>query len=368
MSQCQRSILGGADLWHWYEQVVNNSERAKTIRGLLRELEQLRVQCNKRLLRRHELQEALDAIQTAAESALEPDSDAHRVFDRMQQESNRWWEGYAGEYVDASDGEHVDGLIATLTAVIKELDPDAGTPEELNADLIREIEALKHTMVAVSTGGPRIQNVNAEYQERRSRVAAELAKRNIQDSNPYDDLWDWYGKWSGGELTTYQSRRDYLSDLFAPVLQALRSPAVPVEARAFPEPTGWAKIDRSLSTARQRLPQANSELEFQQVGHACRETLIDLAQEVYDKDAHPPIDDVQPSDTDARRMLEAYIQQELAGSANEATRRHAKAALTLANDLTHRRTATFRDAALCAEATASVVNIIAIISGRRDPH
>ena len=29
--------------------------------------------------------------------------------------------------------------------------------------------------------------------------------------------------------------------------------------------------------------------------------------------------------------------------------------------------ATFRDAALCAEATASIVNLIAILSGRRDP-
>jgi len=50
----------------------------------------------------------------------------------------------------------------------------------------------------------------------------------------------------------------------------------------------------------------------------------------------------------------------------EAIRKHAKVSLTLANDLTHRRTAEFRDAAMCAEATNSVVNIIAIISGRRD--
>ena len=40
----------------------------------------------------------------------------------------------------------------------------------------------------------------------------------------------------------------------------------------------------------------------------------------------------------------------------------------LTNDLQHHRTATFRQAALCAEATASVVNLVAIISGRRDKH
>ncbi len=84
-------------------------------------------------------------------------------------------------------------------------------------------------------------------------------------------------------------------------------------------------------------------------------------------DLHPTIDGVEPSDTDAKRMLEAYIMNELAGGRNEAARRHAKAALDLANDLQHRRTAGFRDAALCAEATSAVVNLLAIVSGRRDP-
>ena len=68
----------------------------------------------------------------------------------------------------------------------------------------------------------------------------------------------------------------------------------------------------------------------------------------------------------AKRMLDAYIAAELSGGPNESARRHAKAALTLANDLQHHRTADYRQAALCAEATTSVVNLIAIISGQRD--
>ena len=66
-------------------------------------------------------------------------------------------------------------------------------------------------------------------------------------------------------------------------------------------------------------------------------------------------------------MLDAYIADNLAGSANEEARRHAKAALALAVALQHTRTADFRQAALCAEATASVINLLAIVSGRRDP-
>ena len=65
-------------------------------------------------------------------------------------------------------------------------------------------------------------------------------------------------------------------------------------------------------------------------------------------------------------MLEAYIAEELKGKPNEEIRRHARASLDLANKLTHSRTADFRLAALCAEATNAVVNILSIISGRRD--
>jgi hypothetical protein len=102
------------------------------------------------------------------------------------------------------------------------------------------------------------------------------------------------------------------------------------------------------------------------VGLLCREALISVAQAVYDAERNPPTDGVSPSETDAYRILEAFIAAELAGSSNEATRGHAKAALSLTNDLTHRRTATFREAAMCAEAVTSTANLIAIVSGRRD--
>lgn len=73
------------------------------------------------------------------------------------------------------------------------------------------------------------------------------------------------------------------------------------------------------------------------------------------------MDGVVPSKTDAKRMIEAFIAVELAGGANDGARDHARAALKLAVALQHDRTADFRTAALCAEATASVVNIIGII-------
>jgi len=233
-------------------------------------------------------------------------------------------------------------------------------------DLVSEIEKQRNLMISVATGGPPIKSVNDEYLKRQELIQKSLSDHSTTDPNPYTDLWKWYRKWSSGDLPTYQSRRQYISDLYAPLISHLKKG--PIHSNEiFEEPTGWVKVDRGIGEVRKQLEQASKEEHFQTVGLLCREILISLAQTVYDSEAHPTTDGVVPSETDAKRMIEAYISKELAGSTNEVSRRHAKAALDLANDLQHKRTAHFRQAALCAEATTSVVNLIAIISGRRDP-
>lgn len=233
-------------------------------------------------------------------------------------------------------------------------------------ELAEEFEAQQSLMSAVSTGGPRIQDRNREYTERRARLMEELRRRGLTDPNPHNDLWAWYGRWSKGDLPTYQSRRNYLTEMYQPLIDQIKLGATGTGARIFEEPTGWPRVDRGVDEIRHRLDQAENEEQFQAVGLLCREVLISLAQVVYDPQRHPPEDGVNPSATDAKRMLDSYLVAELPGAPNEGLRRHAKAALSLANDLQHHRTATYRQAALCAEATTSVVNLIAIISGRRD--
>jgi hypothetical protein len=134
----------------------------------------------------------------------------------------------------------------------------------------------------------------------------------------------------------------------------------------FAEPTGWPKVDRQVEEFRFRLREANTEEQFQSVGHLCREALISVAQAVYDRERYPPPDGVEPSTTDAKRMLDAFIAVELSGAGHTNARKHARAAFDLANNVQHDRTASFRDAALCAEATVSVIRIITIVSGRRE--
>lgn len=147
------------------------------------------------------------------------------------------------------------------------------------------------------------------------------------------------------------------------VYQAVRGGAILREVAV--EPTGWEKVDRQRQEARLRLDEARNEEQFQAVGLLCREVLISVAQEVFDPATHPTTDGVTPSATDADRMLGAFLASELSGSANAEARAHAKASLKLALALQHKRTADGRMAALCFEATTSVVNIVAILSDRR---
>jgi hypothetical protein len=231
--------------------------------------------------------------------------------------------------------------------------------------LVEAIETQKALMIAVATGGPRIKDVNKEYEERRMQIRQALARLEVEDPNPYSDLWTWYGKWSDGSLPSYQSRRKYIADLYQTLLDALRLSKTSIVEPI--EPTGWARVDRSMEKIGRVLELAKNEEDFQSVALLCREAVISLAQVVYHPQRHATLDGISPSSTDAKRMLEGYLAKELEGQSHEYHRKFAKAVFDLTVNLQHRRTATFQDAALCAEATRAIVNTVAILSGQRDP-
>lgn len=223
------------------------------------------------------------------------------------------------------------------------------------------IEKIKMTLISVSTGGPRIETVRGEYLFQYQRASEALRRLGYADALPFADLWDWYGRWSEGDLKTYQSRRNFISALYRPFLERLTGTGLR-EA----EVTGWERVDRTVAKGHRALGSATHEEDYQAIGHLCREALISLAQEVWDPSRHPILD-VTPSPTDAKRMLDAFIGVELASASNEAARRLAKTALDLANALQHRRTASYTDAAMCLEASTLVVNFVSIVTGRKGP-
>lgn len=278
------------------------------------------------------------------------------------------WQGekraYVVEMIQEATEEQLISLAEHLNITNYTTNPISRTPTK---ELIQQVELQKSLMISVSTGGPRIQTVDDEYKERKLEIASSLHDLRIEDPNPYPDLWSWYGKWSDGSLPTYQSRRQYISTLYQPLIDSLLHRLRQGEPQPLREPTGWERVDRSVDKIVNQLAKAENEEDFQAVGLLCREALISIAQAVYDPIDNPSLDGVEISETDAKRMLESYLATKLSGKSNEVHRKFAKTAYQLAVVLQHKRTASFRDAALCAEATRSIINTIAIISGQRDP-
>lgn len=233
------------------------------------------------------------------------------------------------------------------------------------SNLIREVEKQRDVMISVATGGPRIDSVNDDYRNRRDLIRHRLDEVGLEDANPFQDLWEWYTRWSNGDLPSYRLRRAFLRDLFAPLLEQLAHIEAGRATADLREPTGWPRVDRQVEKMRAQLARAEHEEDFQAVGLLGRETLISIAQTVFEPSKHQLADSVAASDTDAGRMLAGYIMAELGGGANDEIRSHAKASLRMALALQHKRTADFRFAALCCEATGSLVSLIAIISGKR---
>ena len=226
-------------------------------------------------------------------------------------------------------------------------------------------EWLKDTMTAVATGGPRIETVNADYRRRRQECRRHIDALGLTDPNPFDDLWGWYGRWTNGDYPSYQSRREYLGELWNPLLAQLQEV---ISGRQDPgEVTGWTRVDRGMVKMREAMRAAQVEEDYQSVGLFGRETLISLAEAVYVKERHPSLDGTPLSNTDVKRKLDAFIAVELVGATNESVRRHARLTFELANELTHKRTATFQLAAHCTEAVRSACEHIAIAAGRRTP-
>lgn len=230
-------------------------------------------------------------------------------------------------------------------------------------EIIRNVEYLRNVMTSVSTGGPRIQVVNQEYKERYGKAHKTLERLGLQNPNPYHDLWDWYGKWST-DFPTYRERRAYIREMFSSLLQTLEGTEEPEIISVTVDLTDWERIERSVQEIKTRKSEAKTEEQCQVVGHLCRETIITLAQAVFDPEKHPVLDKTKVSKTDAKRMLEAYIAIEFSGTSNAKLRKYAKATLDLASDLTHKRTATREDVSICTAATLSLINLIGTIEGR----
>ncbi|KEQ08969.1 hypothetical protein [Pseudorhizobium pelagicum] len=252
-----------------------------------------------------------------------------------------------------------EGGVSTPSDIIIHEIP--GPPVEGLPALLPELVIQQETMIKVATGERSIQDANDYYIARQVRLTTLCGSSTIQYDNPHPDLWAWFHYYKD-HFGTYAERRRYVRDLFKSAIAD--AAAKTLSAAPVREPTGWERVDRALTKARSQIDTSSDEEDYQAIGLLCREVMISLAQAVYDPAIHASEDGVSPSLTDANRMLEGYVGHSFPGESYKEVRAHARAALALALNLQHRRTATRKLAALCLEAATSATSIIAIISDR----
>jgi hypothetical protein len=91
-----------------------------------------------------------------------------------------------------------------------------------NVELIALLDKLLAMMISVATGGPRIGELNDEFRRVCQDASDALAERGVENTLPFDDLWTWHGRWSAGDLPSYQSRRVFLNQIFRPLIARAR--------------------------------------------------------------------------------------------------------------------------------------------------
>lgn len=292
-----------------------------------------------------------------------------KVYASMQKDEIEEAEKVIGETlneVTKGDDNHYFGVQIAPRFTTSDIDWDIIGGEPGKMQLKADIEAVKDLMIAVSTGGPRIQEVDARYKSLNGSVHQRCKQLNIKYNNNFVGLWDWYGKWSS-ELPTYQSRRLFINELFAPTLTAFEENgantgiAVPIV-----ELNGWDRINRTVVKIKQDSVTARIEEDYQQIGLLCREVIISLAQAVYQPEVHGATDEegITIGQTDANRMISNYLTYKLAGSSNQELRTYAKNTNKLANLLTHKRDASRKDMLMAVSATIALINFIGILEDK----
>jgi hypothetical protein len=209
-------------------------------------------------------------------------------------------------------------------------EPAGETPTEL----MQLLELQAALLIAVATGGPRIDTVNQEYQQRRRVLNTGLSRYGIEPPFPWRDLWGWYGTWQ--TLAGYAARRAYISQLAAPVHEQLERLAAGQSATdPGPATTNWPELERRVAGLHEKLQTARSPDDLQDVGRRAREILIDLAGLVYRSDMLPADQDEQPKAGDAKNRLTQAAAALMSGQSHDDWRKLIRAAWDLANTITH---------------------------------
>lgn len=211
------------------------------------------------------------------------------------------------------------------------MSPQSPTPERLREILQRQ----SNLIVTTGTGGPRIQDVDDEYQRHDRALVAGFRQLGLAAPFPWRSLWEWHGYYSQ-ELPTYASRRQHIASLTRAASDALESALnwTVHDPASGESPATWEAIDGRIAGLIAEYSSAADRDTWQDVGRRSREILIDLGRLVADP-ALVPTDVEAPRLADARAWFDVFLDAQADGRDRAELRALMRKTWDLAQKVTH---------------------------------
>ena len=230
------------------------------------------------------------------------------------------------------------------------------SPGVVGSDALKRLlQAQANTIVAVGTGGERIQNVDSKWQRDTRTLNANFRRLGLQPPFPWDGLWDWYGFYSQN-LASYQERRAFIRDLTRDALSQLDQ----LEARAGVHDPGagdetptWENLNARMAGLVEEYTIARERDGWQDVGRRSREILIDFGKLIADPVLVPEGLE-PPKGADAKAWFDLFLAAYAHGRDKAELRATMRSVWDLAQKVTHGNISDV-DAYAAAQATVLVV-------------
>jgi hypothetical protein len=137
----------------------------------------------------------------------------------------------------------------------------------------------------------------------------------------------------------------------------------PLTKNVIVEINKWEDIKNAINELENDCRNADSTMDYQNLGNSCRHLIIKVAQLVYDSKIHNNITEGGDiiGKSDAVEMLSSYFSYSLKGKHNKVLKEYAQASNDLANKLTHDTNASRKEMLIAVSAAMNLVYIVGTI-------
>jgi hypothetical protein len=228
------------------------------------------------------------------------------------------------------------------------------------SDVIRGLREQGALLIDIATGKQTISVVNDDYRERRDALRPALESYMVDDPFPWRDLWAYWAD-EAKPLATWSARITALNgrlDVAEGALLRLQHGGPLTDWSADePAPTSWAEVVGRQTAMKEKFRAAVETDDFMDVARRCRELIIDAAALVH-RPWMVPFGEEAPKSADAKAKFDHICATVLRGAAHERLRKLLRAALEMAHETTHSKSAGRLQMLATAQSTVVVVSVL----------